>query len=466
MPGAVFRGIGAAQYNPKRCRGRIEASMDGRPITRRQLLKAGAVASAGLAAMSLPACMRPQPTWTYRKLSPNQKLDIGIVGCGNRSIGNIGPMLGENIVAICDVDERYLGALGERWPQTKDATGYRDFRRMLEREKLDAVVISTADHTHALPAVMAMTLGMHVYCEKPLTRTVHEARVVAETAKRYRRVTQMGTQIHAGTNFRRVVELVQADTIGAIKEVHVWCNRQWAHVDLPAPSAAPADLDWDLWLGPSPNQPYRKGLHPVHWRRYWDFGNGALGDMGCHYLDLPYWALKLRHPRTIEAIGPEPHPIGAPADLIVNYEYPARGDLPALKLTWYDGSKCPATLADHDLAGWPNGVLFVGGKGLLLADYTRHTLLPESQFADFEPPEPSIPDSIGHHAEWLEACKTGGTPTCHFDYAGPLTEAALLGNVAFRAREKLYWNAQRMIARHTATAQQFIRTTPRKGWEM
>ena len=440
--------------------------MTGNQITRRQLLKAGAVASAGLAAISFPACMRPRPTWTYRRLSPNEKLDIGVIGCGNRALGNIDPMLSENIVAVCDVDERYLGQLGKRWPQTQQAKTYRDFRRMLEREKLDAVVVSTADHTHALASVMAMRLGKHVYCEKPLTRTVHEARVVAETAKRYRRVTQMGTQIHAGSNFRRVVELIRADTIGAVDEVHVWCRTQWAHVDLPEPTKVPEYLDWDLWLGPAPAQPYRQSIHPVHWRRYWDFGSGSLGDMGCHYLDLPYWALKLRHPCTIEAVGPEPHPVGAPADLIVRYEYPARSALPPVKLTWYDGNKCPGALAGHSLAKWPNGVLFVGKKGLLLADYTRHKLLPEARFADFVPPEPTIPDSIGHHQEWIEACKTGQPTTCHFGYAGPLTEAALLGNVAFRAGEKLRWQRRRVQAFQCPQASQFIRTDARKGWEL
>lgn len=396
--------------------------------------------------------------------SPNNKLNIGIIGVANRGGENLKAVAGENIVALCDIDSQFLDRAATEFP---NARKYRDFRKMLEQRDIDAVVVSTTDHVHAVATVTALKIGRHVYCEKPLTHTISEARIVAQTARREKRVTQMGTQIHAGKNYRRVVELIQTGAIGPVREVHNWANSVWSGHNQPAtPGPVPETLDWDLWLGPARKRPYSPAYHPARWRGYWDFGGGAMSDMACHHMDLPFWSLDLRHPISVEAEGPEVHPEFAPRWLIVHYEYAARSSKPALKLTWYNGDKRPPLLQDEKYKNWGGGTLFIGDKGMLLADYNRHILLPEDQFADFKRPDPYIPDSIGHHEEWVQACKTGGTPTCNFDYAAPLTEAALLGNVAFRTGKKILWDAEKARALNTREADQFIKHRYRRGWNI
>src|SRR6185436_3213940 len=234
------------------------------------------------------------------------------------------------------------------------------------------------------------------------THTVHEARHIARLAASQRKLaTQMGTQIHAGANYRRAVELIQSGAIGEVTECHVWCDRTWSAGDRPTEQPpVPANLHWDLWLGPAPSRPYHPEYHPKNWRRWWDFGGGTLGDMACHYMDLAFWALKLEHPTTIEAQGPEIKTETTPAWLIVNYEFRQRR-ANSLRLTWYDGGKRPELVSLGKVPDWRNGVLFVGEKGMLLADYGKHKLLPEEKFAGFQPPQPFIPDSVGHHAEWI-----------------------------------------------------------------
>ena len=409
---------------------------------------------------------------TWRKQSPNDKLNIGIIGVANRATANIGGVKGENIVALCDVDANYLNKAKADFPK---AEGYADFRKLLERTDLDAVVISTADHTHAPAAAMAMRLGMHVYCEKPLTHSVHEARTLAKIAADNKRVTQMGSQIHAGSNYRRVVELVQANAIGGVKEVHVWCGKGWSNGRYSAESKpAPANLNWDLWLGPAPERAYQEKVHPANWRRFWDFGGGTLGDMGCHYMDLPFWALKLRHPDSVEAEGPPVHAEGTPDDLKVRWTYPARENMPAVTMSWYDGGAKPKILAEIPMRedgkgkkeSWGNGVLFVGEKGMLLADYGRLRLLPDEQFKDFAPPPKTIAESMGHYNEWIHAIKNGGQSLCNFDYSGALTETVLLGNVAYRAGEKFGWDGANLKAINCPKADALIRREYRKGWEL
>jgi predicted dehydrogenase len=228
----------------------------------------------------------------------------------------------------------------------------------------------------------------------------------------------------------------------------------------------PEGLHWDLWLGPAPARPYHPAYVPAKWRGWWDFGGGTLTDMACHYMDLPHWALKLQAPVTVEAEGPPVHPESAPAWLIVRYEYPRRGPLPPLKLTWYHGNKRPPHFAEGKMPEWGDGVLFIGEKGMMLADYNRYVLMPEKAFADYEPPEPYIPPSIGHHQEWIEACKTGGTTTCNFDYSGALAEAVLLGNVAFRSGKKLEWDSQAFEVTNTRDADRFLRREYRSGWTL
>ena len=409
-----------------------------------------------------------------RGTQANNKLNVAGIGVGGRGAADINGVASENIVALCDIDEKHAAQTFERHP---DAKRYKDFRKMLDEmhNKIDAVVIGTPDHTHAPAGMMAMKLGKHCYCEKPLTHSVYEARMMAEIAREKKLVTQMGTQIHAGPNYRRVVELVQTGAIGTVSKVHVWLGANFTGPPRPtnmsqpeAPSdrpAVPETLNWDLWLGPASYRPYHPTYAPFGWRYWWNFANGQLGDFFCHYCDLAFWALKLRHPVSAEAAGPV-HPESAARWTIARQEYPARGDLPPVTLTWYNGGGYPALLKEGKVPQWGNAVLFIGSKGMLIADYGRHQLLPEEKFADFKRPDPFIPDSIGHHREWIEACKTGGPTTCNFDYSGALTEAALLCNVALRTGKKLTWDAKKLKAIGCPEADAFIRRKYRKGWTL
>ena len=409
------------------------------------------------------------PTRAAFSDSPNERLNIAAVGCTNRAGANIRGVESQNIVAISDIDSNLLAQGAERYPAART---YRDYREMLDKEAehIDAVVVGTPDHSHAPAAAMALRLKKHVYCEKPLTHTVLEARTLAELARKNMLVTQLGTQIHAGDNYRRVVELVQGNAIGQIREAHVWSNAVYTGGTF-KPAPQPANVDWNLWLGPAPERSYSEGIHPFHWRKFWDYGTGSLGDFGCHYMDLTHWALKLRNPVRVAASGPEYDPVSTPAWLIVEYEFPARGTLPPVKLTWYDSGRRPEilkTLKDKNgnLLNWGSGQLFIGSEGMILSDYSRHVLLPEEKFADFSRPEPSIPKSIGHHAEWLQAIKQGGTTSCNFDYSGSLTETVLLGTVAFRGGEAIEWDSRRLKVTNSERAQQFVHKEYRKGWTL
>jgi predicted dehydrogenase len=431
-----------------------------RRVSRRRFLQTTAAAgAASLLSRSLSG--------QEKKLSANDKLAVGMIGLTNQAKYDLDEVVkaGVAIVALCDVDENLSGPARQRFPGAKF---YTDYRKLIEQKGLDAVVIGIPDHHHAMATLAALRSGLHVYCEKPLTHTVEEARVVAETAAKHKRVTQMGTQIHAGDNYRRVVELIQSGAIGPVKEVHVWCAKSWGGGDRPTGmSEVPKGLDWDLWLGPAPVRPYVKdAYHRFNWRKWWDFGGGTLADMACHHMDLPFWALRLRHPTKVFAEGTaSPHPETAAVALVVTYEFPARGNLPPVTLKWYDGGKRPPHFAEGKLPRWGDGNLFVGEKGLLLADYTKRVLLPEENFKGFQPPRPSIKESIGHHKEWVEACKSGGETTCNFDYAGALTEAVLLGNVSYRCGKPLTWDAKSLKA-DVADAERFIRKEYRKPWSL
>lgn len=437
------------------------------PISRRRFLSRGASSAAAIWAVA--------PLVSAAKGSPNDRLSVGFIGVNNRAAANLEEVSREtasvNVAALCDVDRTSLGQAGEKFP---GARRYTDFRQLIDDRDLDAVVVSTPDHTHAVAVARALRAGLHVYCEKPLTRTVSECRVVRELAASRKLVTQLGTQIHAGTNYRRVVELVQSGAIGAVREVHVWCGAVYGGMERPTDTPpVPAGLDWDLWLGPVEPRPYHPEYVPAKWRNWWAFGGGSLADFGCHFMDLPHWALDLRHPSVVEPVdGPPVHPESTPPWAIVRYRYPARNAirsgaaLPPVVLTWYHGGKQPPQLSAEQREYFKSGVLFVGDRGQLLADYTRRQLLPEKDFEGFPAPAPFLENSIGHHKEWIEAIRNGGPTTCNFDYSGALTESALLGNVAYRVGRRLEWDAIKLVAVNAPEAGQFIRHRYRKGWKL
>jgi len=418
-----------------------------------------------------------------RARDTQNKLNIAVIGTGGRGGSNLQGVSSENIAIVCDVNANALVRSAMAHP---NAEQYKDFRRVFDKaNRFDAVVVSTCEHTHAFATLAALKLNKHVYCEKPLTHNIQEARIIREAAAQTRVATQMGIQIHAENNYRRVVELIQTGAIGKVSEAHVWVGRAWGlqsaddakanndivHVtERPKEAAAiPPELDWDLWLGPAPYRPF----HPVYfpgpkWYRWWDFGNGTMSDLGSHWNDLPFWALKLQAPTSVEAIGspayPKAHPEIAPATMQATYEFPARGEMPAVKMVWYQGALKPPQWSDGTIPKWDSGVLFVGDKGMLLSDYGKHVLLPEKIFEGFKRPDPFIPNSIGHYQEWLQACRTGAPTTCNFEYSGWLTESNHLGNVAFRAGKKLLWDAKAMRATNCPEADRFIRREYRKGW--
>ena len=419
-----------------------------------------------------------------RAAGSNEKLQLAFIGTGGRGGANLGTMTkdkGVHVSALCDVNARNLGrAAGIHG----SARTYADFRKLYEKvNDIDGVVVSTTEHTHAFATMPALKAGKHVYCEKPLTHNVKEARLITEAAAKAGVATQMGTQIHGLPNYRRVVELIQSGAIGKVSEVHVWVGRAWglqspedakANRDIVSvqerpkiKEAAPDYVDWELWIGPAPYRPYNSVYFPgPKWYRWWDFGNGTMSDLGSHWIDLPFWALKLDAPVTIEAFGPKPHPEIAPASMSAVYEYGERGDLPACKLTWYQGSHKPEIWNQGGIPKFGSGVLFVGEDGMLISDYSKHRLLPEENFKDFERPKQFIPDSPGQHQQWLNSCRTGDPTDSPFSYSGPLTEANHLGNVAFRAGKKLEWDVKKMTATNCPEADQFLGREPRKGWSL
>jgi len=389
------------------------------------------------------------------------RLRLGVVGVWNRGRANLSGVLGEHVVALCDVDSNFLangvGLVGDRYGEAPRT--YRDYRELLASEEdLDAVVVSTADHTHACIAAAAMQRGLHAYVEKPLAHSVGEVRTLQRLAAARGLKTQMGTQIHAGGNYRRVVERIRAGVIGDVTEVHVWVGKAWADGRLRWPQPAPSNLDWELWQGPAAERPYQRGVHPANWRRFWDYGTGTLGDMACHYVDLVHWALDLDQPTRVEATGPPVHPVGTPNRMHVVWDHPAKGSRPAVRVHWYDGGLRPEGVT------WGSGQLFVGTHGRLLSDYSKHELHPADRFADAAPPDRSIPDSVGHYEEWLAAIRDGGETTCNFGYSGDLTTTVLLGNVAYRLGRPLEWDARTGDAPGGARVAELLRPARREGF--
>lgn len=432
---------------------------------------------AAASTLAAPAFLRGQ--------NLNSKLNIAVVACGGRGGGNMGSVASENIVALCDVNAKSVAAAAAKFPNAKT---FADFRKLFDddmQKTFDAVVVSTCEHTHVYPTLLALQHDKHVYCEKPLTHNIYEARLVREAAAaKPKLAAQMGIQIHAGENYRRVVELIQANVIGPVREVHVWVSRAWGLqseeatkrnkdivnvTERPKEAKSPPDyLNWDLWLGPAAQRPFHDVYFPgPKWYRWWDFGSGTMSDLGSHWNDLPFWALKLDAPLTIETTGGPAHPEIAPASMSATYTYGPRADLPAVKLTWHQGESKPQILAEGKIPAWGNGVLFIGDNGMLLSDYGKHVLLPQEKFADVAK---AVAQTVGrvksHHGEWIEAAKNGKQPSANFQYAGLLTEANHLGNVAFRVGKKLEWDHKAMKATNAPEADRFIKREYRKGWEL
>ncbi len=412
---------------------------------------------------------------------PSEKLNIAGIGVGGMGAANLSQLESQNIVALCDVDFDYASKTFAKYPNAKT---YSDFRLMLDKQKdIDAVLIATPDHTHAVISLAAMQAGKHVYCQKPLTHDVYEARVLTQAAKKYKVATQMGIQGHSQEGCRLICEWIWDDAIGQIREVDAWCSLSyypWGHAywsskwgRKPADSPpVPKTLDWDLWIGPAPMRPYHPAYHPLVWRCWWDFGVGMMGDRGAHTLDPVFWALKLTPPTSIEAtslgLNDDTHPLAA----IVTYQFPARDPLPPVKLTWYEGTRAPRPpeLEDGRVMGdSEGGVIFKGSKGIIMCGTYGNSprLLPESAMKNYKRPNPSLPRvKDSHEMDWVRACKSGKPASADFSFSGPLTEICLLGNVAKRLDSRISWDAPNCRVPNNPNANALIKRDYRQGWTL
>jgi predicted dehydrogenase len=439
-----------------------------RGLNRRQVL-------AGVGAIGAGALGLGGPPARARAPDPQDKLNLAIIGCGGQGFENLTRVAGENVVALCDVDERRAA---EAFKQHPRARRFRDYRKMFDdmHRQIDAVVVSTPDHMHAPVSLRAMELGKHVYCEKPLTWGVGEARQMARLAGEKGLATQMGTQGMARDAARAGIEVIRSGVLGKVTELHVWTDRArawWPQgVDRPAEAApVPEGLAWDLWLGVAPARPYHPAYCPFVWRGWKDFGTGAVGDMGIHNAAMPFAALRPGPPRSAEILKSSGLKGDTfPAWSTLRVELAARGDQGPITLYWYDGGKKPPA----DLTGGrrlaDNGAVVVGTKGTLYsAEWTGGdwALLPEEKFRDYQAPRPSLPRAPGesHHQEWLKACKGGPPAFCRFDgFAAELTEALLVANLALRVGRPIAWDADRMEARGCPEAAPLVRRPYRGGW--
>jgi hypothetical protein len=448
-------------------------------LSRRAFLRHSA--GAALAASAVLAVVPRHVLGGPGQKPPSEKLNIAGIGVGGRGLGDLKSLDGENIVALCDVDQQHAAKAFTEYP---NARKHRDFRKMLQEQKdIDAVVIATPDHLHAVIAMTAMKLGKHVYAEKPMAHTVAEVRALSEAARKYKVATQMGNQGNAGEGVRLISEWIADGAIGPVREVHAWTNKPvWPQgIDRPRDTPpVPPTLDWDLWLGPAVERPYNPAYLPFAWRGWWNFGCCSLGDMGCHVLNNVWRPLRLAPPVSIEAYPSRCTSETGPLATIIYYEFAARDNMPAVRLTWYDGGMMPPRppeLEDDRRIGDNEGVLFVGDKGKIICtcygDSPR--LIPETRMKEYQRSPKTIPRSIGHHKEWVEACKGGPPAGSNFDVAGPLTEMVLLGNVAVRSSAlqkengrpvKLLWDAAGAKVANVPAANQFLTMEYRKGWEL
>ena len=411
--------------------------------------------------------------------APSDTLNIACIGVGGKGYSDLHAVATENIVAMCDVDEERAAKAFEEFPKAKK---YYDFRRMLEKEHkhIDAVTVSTPDHTHAVAAMAAIQLGKHVFVQKPLTHSVYEARMLARAAREKGVVTQMGNQGHAGEGSRLICEWIWSGAIGEVYEVHTWTNRpiwpQGKNVTRPKEvPTTPPTLHWNLWLGPASWRPYHPAYVPFNWRGWWDFGTGALGDMGAHIMDMPYWALKLDLPETVQATSTGFNEETYPAASIVRYQFPKRGEMPPVKLLWFDGGLMPPRPEDLEdgrrMGNQGGGCIFYGTKGKIMCSVYGENprLIPESKMKEFKMPPKTIPRSPGIHQEWIEAIKKGTKSTTDFEYSARLTETMLLGNVAIKTAAEnkiLRYDGKNMRFTNSEQATALLTPTFRKGWEM
>jgi len=473
-----------------------------RQMTRREF--GGALAAAGVIT-GAPAFLRGQ--------NLNNKLNIAMIACGGRAIANMngdsgarrgaggggaaaappsGPPKGipaENITVLCDVNQDAVDAAAQRFPNAKK---YNDLCKVFDSPNdFDAVMVSTCEHTHTIATYLALTHGKHVYCEKPLTHDIWEARLIRETAAKYPKLaTQTGNQGHASPERRQIKELIMAGAIGPVREVHVWAGRAWGlqgaesaqKLDQPhgfyngiqiterfkEEMPVPPNISWDLWLGPAPARPFHATYLPgPRWYRWWDFGNGTMSDLGGHDNDVAFQVLDIRQPLTVEAMSPmgKAHPELAPATMTVTYEFPARGSAPPLKLIWHQGESKPPQWHEHKIPQSDRAQLFIGDKGMLSTG-GGIKLLPEEQFKDYQMPPETLPRSPGHYIEWIQACKgLGPAPGSNFQYSGWVTESNHLGNVAYRTGRKIEWDYVNLRAHNAPEADEFIRRPYRKEWE-
>ena len=456
-------------------------------MNRRESVKTAATAVAALSA--LPNYVQgavPGP-------KPPKKLNIACVGVGGMGAINLSAVCmplskrtdenwpnadSQNIVALCDVDWNNAKKSFKEYP---DAKRYKDYRVMLKEmdDEIDAVMVATADHTHACIAMEAMRRGKHVYVQKPLARTVHEVRVMTEAARKYGVITQMGNQGHSGEGIRLICEWIADGAIGDVREVHAWTSRPvWPQAvarpqDTPP---IPETLDWDLWLGPSPDRPYHPVYQPFNWRGWVDFGTGALGDMACHTLDPIFWALKLMYPNSVEASCTKIHgkefSESYPLSSIIHYEFPAREGMPEVKVHWYDGGlqpERPAELEEGRRMGG-EGALFVGDKGKLICGTygSSPQLIPYTKMQAYKRPEPTIPRVKGsHEMDWVNAIKEGRQPSSNFNYSGPLSEMVLMGTLAqLSPGKKLQWDGKNMQVTNVPELNKYVNPPCREGWHL
>lgn len=444
-------------------------------IRRRRFIQTSLAASAGIVIL--------RDSRSVGAYQANEKLRIAIVGACGQGGSNAGQMGGENIVALCDVDERRADETAKTFPQAKR---YADFRKLYDElhGQIDAVVVSTPDHTHAVAAVAAMKLGKHVFCEKPLTRTVHEARVMRQTAIAQKVMTQMGNQGSATEDLRRGVELAWAGTLGDLREAHIWLANGDGPKERPTETPpVPPGLHWDLWLGPAPNRPYHPEYVPGSWRKWRAFGNGGGGDMGCHTANMAFRALRLdllwnadpaakpAAPAVIrvEAQASEINPETYPSNLVAKFDFPARGNLPPVKLTWYNGGPKPPkeVLLGHIMTDW--GCLVSGSKGAIFTSCpwnTRLELLPKEKTEELQHAPRTLPRSPGHHAEWIQACKGGPKPFSGFEIGGPMTEMVQLVHVASLAKGPIEYDPLAGKIVNSAEANELLHRPYRPGWTL